>query len=877
MYGQKKSLLATFENYFDMLLNAVSIYIGWLLSCIAMPPTIYLDTIEAMLGIMVAVIGSGFMYQAFNIYARPVFYRVSSSMLRIIEANIVSAGIALAIIVMLCPDESQERFMIIWVLIALGLSTAMLSFKRRIVRAVFKVLYKKQFILRKIIIIGDNVASAKEYIRQIEKNPQYGMMIIGYVGNKDAADVGCDKLGSFKELESVLDEHQPTDVVFAIDAYDKSKLIKLVNICDDRCIKVYFLPVTYGFFKSSRQVEQIGNIPVINIHTTPLDNRANAVLKRIFDICGSLALIILTAPLMIAAAIGTKISSPGPVLFKQVRVGKMGKPFTMLKFRSMRADLGSDVKWTQGQDPRKTRFGTFLRRTAIDELPQLFNVLFGSMSLVGPRPELPKFVEDFRKDIPLYMIKHYVKPGITGLAQIKGLRGDTSIADRIHEDIDYIENWSIWLDIYILLLTPMRAFNKNEVYVSSEVKGEIPLDSGFAENEFCEELIEVENALAEQQAEAEAIPENQNLKILYAASTASHLRAFHQPYIKALRREGHTVMTMASGKGVNFDIPFEKRMLSAKNRSCRKSIRNIIEKEQFDVIILNTSLAAFHIRLALPKKRPRVINIVHGYLFSEKGNNSIKAKLRARVLLFAEKLLRGKTDAILTMNAEDRRMVLENRLTYGGAYEIYGMGVPRQNPVISRDEIRRSLGASDKTVLLFVGELSARKNEEFLISAMPDLLKTTPDAELWLIGEGSERERLEALATQLRVADRVKLLGRKKRVYDYLHAADLYVSAAKSEGLPFNIVEALGAGRTVVASDVKGQRDILGRGIGLLYPLNNKAEYIAAVEAALSGERYILREAKEAAYQKYSFDAVFHDTLKTIKRAGEIGQSEPTE
>jgi hypothetical protein len=144
----------------------------------------------------------------------------------------------------------------------------------------------------------------------------------------------------------------------------------------------------------------------------------------------------------------------------------MGKPFIMLKFRSMRPNPGDG--WTTNNDPRKTRFGTFLRRTAIDELPQLFNVLSGSMSLVGPRPELPKFVEQFKKYIPLYMVKHYVKPGITGLAQIKGLRGDTSVEDRIHEDIFYIEQWSIWLDLYILFKTPLKAFNKNEKYVPAQ-------------------------------------------------------------------------------------------------------------------------------------------------------------------------------------------------------------------------------------------------------------------------------------------------------------------------------------------------------------------------------------------------------------------------
>jgi lipopolysaccharide/colanic/teichoic acid biosynthesis glycosyltransferase len=168
---------------------------------------------------------------------------------------------------------------------------------------------------------------------------------------------------------------------------------------------------------------------------------------------------------MLFAAIGTKISSPGPVLFKQKRIGMLGRSFTMLKFRSMVVNTEQDSAWSTEGDMRVTRFGSLLRRTAIDELPQFFNVLAGHMSLVGPRPEIPKFVNQFRETVPLYMIKHYVRPGVTGLAQIKGLRGDTSLEDRIHEDIAYLENWSIMLDIAILLKTPFKAFNKHERYV----------------------------------------------------------------------------------------------------------------------------------------------------------------------------------------------------------------------------------------------------------------------------------------------------------------------------------------------------------------------------------------------------------------------------
>ena len=190
--------------------------------------------------------------------------------------------------------------------------------------------------------------------------------------------------------------------------------------------------------------------------------KRNIILKRIFDILGAIILLVLASPVMLTVAIGVSISLGRPVLFRQRRVGRDGAEFEMLKFRSMRD--GETDGWTTGVDTRKTRFGNFIRRTSLDELPQLINVLRGEMSLVGPRPEQPRFVEKFKSEIPGYDKRHTVKPGITGLSQIKGLRGDTSLTARLSEDIAYIEGWSLWLDIKILLITPFRMINKKEVY-----------------------------------------------------------------------------------------------------------------------------------------------------------------------------------------------------------------------------------------------------------------------------------------------------------------------------------------------------------------------------------------------------------------------------
>lgn len=471
MQNEKRGVLSTIEAYIDMLINLSAIVISYLfikmINWGEEIGSIYITHPLALILIFANVLCASFVYLVLNFYKPNRYLHHFRSFPLVFKGNFVYFGF-IAVITAFVAKPGYRQIVLVWLFFSAFLSTAFLTFKRHVIRITLEVLRRKQYHLRKVIIVGDNTATARDYVNEVSSDSKSGVMVIGYVGDKiDGEALGLEKLGPFKELEKILDKYRPTDAVFAIDAYDKRHLIRLVNMCDDRCVRVFFLPVIYGFFKNSRQIEQVGSIPLINIHSTPLDNAANAFVKRAMDIIGASLLIILTSPIMIAAAIGVKISSPGPVFFKQRRVGRLGKRFMMLKFRSMRMNNQSDKAWTTGTDPRKTRFGAFIRRTAIDELPQLFNVLSGNMSLVGPRPEIPVFVKHFKESVPLYMVKHFVKPGMTGLAQINGFRGDTSIEARIHEDIKYIENWSLGLDIYILLKTPFKAINKNERYVSS--------------------------------------------------------------------------------------------------------------------------------------------------------------------------------------------------------------------------------------------------------------------------------------------------------------------------------------------------------------------------------------------------------------------------
>ncbi len=861
MHNDNRGFLSTIETYVDMFINLVAFLIAYVITIlIEGEATLNFESPYTVSIVFVNVLFASFIYHAFNVYRVTRYMGKFHSFLEIFRVNFVYFGVMIFIAALWDIREGYGNFVIVWLAAAAVLSTVFLTAKRQAIKLFLRSRNRKNYNLKKVIIVGDNSKTAADYVKAVQSNPNYGIMVLGHVGDKIDPIVGTEKLGTFKDFAKILDKYHPTDVVFAIDSYDKWRLIKLVNMCDDRCVKVYFLPVIYGFFKHSRQIENVGSMPVINIHSTPLDNGANALAKRIVDIIGSLVLILLTSPFMIFAAIGVAISSPGPIFFKQTRVGKLGKKFTMLKFRSMRVNTGSNDTWTTDEDVRKTKFGTFLRRTAIDELPQLFNVLGGSMSLVGPRPELPVFVEHFKEEIPLYMVKHYVKPGITGLAQIKGLRGDTSVEDRIHEDIEYIEHWSLWLDIMILLKTPFKAFNKNEKYVEAKKSGETKPEAVAATSAVAEKATPA--AFAHPASEEHAILTGK--KILYAASSMSHIESFHLEYIDRLRKAGNEVFVMARGEGADFNIPFQKQFFSSKNTYARKKIKEIVLAENFDLIITHTTLASFHIRLAVPSRcRPRIVNMVHGYLFSQNSGF-----IKRNVLLLCEKLVRRKTDAIIVMNKDDMRIAKRNHLSSGKVYFCRGLGVKPKLAKKTPKEVREELNSQNNYNLTFAGELSGRKNQKFLISSMPRIKEFIPHAKLWLIGDGDKREELVELAKKLGVENEVLFLGKRENVGDYVNAADIYVSASKSEGLPFNIVEAMLLGKTVLATRRKGQEDIIvSNKSGYLFEIDKSDEFAESVKLIHDGIKKLDENEIKARGHEYSYDEVFEETLQIMMEA----------
>ena len=312
-----------------------------------------------------------------------------------------------------------------------------------------------------LYLVGKNIY----YIRS--DNGKWGYQIRGILADnvpRATEYKGVKVLGRIDNLEIILPQNRLDEIIITLGLAEYHKLERIVKMCEKSGVHTKFVPDYNKVIPSRAYTEDIQGLPVVNIRRVPLNDPLNRWLKRIVDIFGAIVAIILFSPVMLITAIAIKATAPGPLIFVQERVGLHNRPFKMYKFRSMvvQSEETEKGEWTTQNDPRVTPVGKFIRRTSIDELPQLFNVLKGNMSLVGPRPERPQFVEKFKEEIPRYMIKHQVRPGITGWAQVNGYRGDTSIYKRIEYDLYYIENWTLGLDIKIIILTFVKGFiNKN--------------------------------------------------------------------------------------------------------------------------------------------------------------------------------------------------------------------------------------------------------------------------------------------------------------------------------------------------------------------------------------------------------------------------------
>lgn len=394
-------------------------------------------------------------FAAFGLYQPHRHVRLRKELPRLAGASLLNLLLLLSWLFIQHGDNYSRQLLLIFFLLSFGL----LSVKRIVLRKSLGFFRKRGYNLKHVVIVGGGDI-AERYLKVIQDDLDYGYHAVGYIADTKT-ELDLPWLGEFEKAESILDTVKPDEVISAIDMADYACTPQIIEACEQTGCKLMIIPFYLDYMSSKPQFDDISGIPMLNIRRIPLDNWANAFAKRLMDIVGSAILLIVSSPVMLACAIGVKLSSPGPIIFAQERVGRDKKLFKMYKFRSMRVNTQQDTAWSSNVDDRRTKFGSFIRKYSLDEFPQFWNVFIGDMSLVGPRPELPHFVDQFKKDVPLYMVKHQVRPGITGWAQVNDFRGDTSIKGRIEHDIFYIENWSLLFDIKILFMTVFGGKFKN--------------------------------------------------------------------------------------------------------------------------------------------------------------------------------------------------------------------------------------------------------------------------------------------------------------------------------------------------------------------------------------------------------------------------------
>lgn len=402
------------------------------------------------------------LYAIFNLYTPKRMHGQRYEMFNVIKAN----TIGLLIFILALYLARQIHFSRIMLVIFYGLNIVFEFIARVGLRMLLRNIRKRGFNQKHIVLVGYSRA-AEGYIDRIKAFPQWGYNVVGILDDKVDIDTkyrGEKVIGRVAEIEQIISENDLDEIVITLGLEDYAKLEGIVTTCEKLGVHTKFIPDYNNIIPTKPYIEDVQGIPVINIRRVPLSSNFNKFIKRFMDIViGSLCLLIFS-PIMLIVAILVKSTSKGPVIYKQERVGLHNKTFNMYKFRSMKETTdGSDMsKWTISDDPRVTKVGKFIRKTSIDELPQFINVLKGDMSLVGPRPERPFYVDKFKEEIPRYMIKHQVRPGITGWAQVNGYRGDTSINKRIECDLYYIENWTLFFDFKIMIYTIFKGFvNKN--------------------------------------------------------------------------------------------------------------------------------------------------------------------------------------------------------------------------------------------------------------------------------------------------------------------------------------------------------------------------------------------------------------------------------
>lgn len=382
------------------------------------------------------------LYSIFQLYMPRRVKRYRKELMDIIRANGIGFMIFILVLYFIKQEHFSRQMLCIFFFINISLEFA----SRYLIRTILWKMRKQGLNQKHILMIGES-QMAEQYMDRLRENPKWGYQVFAHLKDEE-------------KLERILEGNELDEVVIALRAEDYGKLERIVDVCEKAGVHTKMIPDFGNVISTRPYIEDVQGIPVIHVRRVPLNIMRNRVAKRAVDLIGATVAIILFSPVMLLTALVVAFTEEGSVIYRQERVGLHNQVFYMYKFRSMimQDEEEEKTEWSTRNDPRITPVGKLIRRTSIDELPQLFNVLKGEMSLVGPRPERPQFVQKFRDEIPRYMVKHQVRPGMTGWAQINGYRGDTSIEKRIEYDLYYIENWTMGLDLKILVLTFFKGF-----------------------------------------------------------------------------------------------------------------------------------------------------------------------------------------------------------------------------------------------------------------------------------------------------------------------------------------------------------------------------------------------------------------------------------
>ncbi len=462
MMKRSEWLLKGLLVFLDAALAALAFYLAYLWRLRTdNPPAVNILPLRGYVGMMAIQVGA--LLTSFML-ARLYHLKRGVSRLDVLTSLVAAASIGIlltsALTSLLYKNElDYPRLMLVysWVLTIVLVGMGRLAYD-----ALESRLRARGMAVYNTLIVGTGEVG-RMILNKIRQSPALGYRVVGFVDESpgQAEVMGVPVLGHTENLPQLIDQHGIDQVIIALPERSHQELLEIIALCQRGRVEIKVFPDVFQIIASEISIGDLNGLPLLTVRDVALRGW-KLTLKRGMDIVGSALALIFLSPLMLLVAALIKLESPGPVFYVQERVGLDGKPFQLLKFRTMRQDAEANGPgWTVANDPRRTRLGKILRRYSIDELPQFINVLIGEMSLVGPRPERPFYVEQFRQAIPRYMERHREKAGITGWAQVNGLRGDTSIVERTKYDLWYIENWSLWLDIKILLRTLVH-FAKDE-------------------------------------------------------------------------------------------------------------------------------------------------------------------------------------------------------------------------------------------------------------------------------------------------------------------------------------------------------------------------------------------------------------------------------